>query len=77
MPKDHCDWRYLIFVSDMSFGALSEEAKISLAKGAQMAERVYVLAKVDVKKKSRTIDTRRTASGQMGHRKSKQVQAFI
>ena len=26
-----------IFVSDMSFGALSEEAKISLAKGAEMA----------------------------------------
>ena len=26
-----------IFVSDMSFGALSEEAKISLAKGAQLA----------------------------------------
>jgi glutamate synthase domain-containing protein 2 len=26
-----------LFVSDMSFGALSEEAKISLAKGAQMA----------------------------------------
>src|SRR5690606_20906825 len=26
-----------LFVSDMSFGALSEEAKISLAKGAQLA----------------------------------------
>jgi glutamate synthase domain-containing protein 2 len=26
-----------LFVSDMSFGALSEEAKISLAKGAEMA----------------------------------------
>ncbi len=27
-----------LFVSDMSFGALSEEAKVSLAKGAEMAE---------------------------------------
>ena len=27
-----------LFVSDMSFGALSEEAKIALAKGAEMAE---------------------------------------
>jgi glutamate synthase domain-containing protein 2 len=27
-----------IFVSDMSFGALSEEAKVALAKGAQLAE---------------------------------------
>jgi methylamine---glutamate N-methyltransferase subunit C len=26
-----------LFVSDMSFGALSEEAKISLAKGAELA----------------------------------------
>ena len=26
-----------IFVSDMSFGALSQEAKIALAKGAQLA----------------------------------------
>src|SRR5690606_16500024 len=26
-----------LFVSDMSFGALSEEAKVSLAKGAELA----------------------------------------
>ena len=26
-----------LFVSDMSFGALSEEAKVSLARGAEMA----------------------------------------
>ena len=26
-----------VFVSDMSFGALSEEAKIALAKGAELA----------------------------------------
>ena len=27
-----------LFVSDMSFGALSEEAKISMAKGADLAD---------------------------------------
>jgi glutamate synthase domain-containing protein 2 len=29
-----------LFVSDMSFGALSEEAKIALTKGAELAARM-------------------------------------
>lgn len=34
-----------IFISDMSFGALSEEAKIALAKGAELAAPEFVRAK--------------------------------
>ena len=37
MPSNHCKLDIPLFVSDMSFGALSEPAKVALSKGAQLA----------------------------------------
>jgi len=48
-----------LFVSDMSFGALSEEAKIALSKGLNSPERVSVQEREECcpKNKSKTLDT--------------------
>lgn len=44
-----------LFVSDMSFGSLSEEAKIALATGAELAERGYAPVKAACCLKSRRL----------------------
>ena len=70
-----------IFVSDMSFGALSEEAKVSLAKGAEMAGTGICSGEGGMLPEERSANGRylyELASARFGWdiNKVKQVQAF-
>ena len=70
-----------LFVSDMSFGALSEEAKISLAKGAEMAGTGICSGEGGMLPEEQEANTRyfyELASAKFGYKESllKKVQAF-
>ena len=70
-----------LFVSDMSFGALSEEAKVSLARGAEMAGTGICSGEGGMLREEQAENSRyfyELASGQFGYSedKLKRVQAF-
>jgi glutamate synthase domain-containing protein 2/CDGSH-type Zn-finger protein len=70
-----------IFVSDMSFGALSEEAKIALARGAELAETAICSGEGGMLPEEQKANSRylyELASAQFGYRESllPNVQAF-
>ena len=70
-----------LFVSDMSFGALSEEAKISLAKGAELAGTGICSGEGGMLPEEQEANTRyfyELASAEFGYKESllKKVQAF-
>jgi len=70
-----------LFVSDMSFGALSEEAKVSLARGAEMAGTGICSGEGGMLREEQAENSRyfyELASGKFGYSedKLKQVQAF-
>lgn len=70
-----------LFVSDMSFGALSEEAKLALAKGAELAGTGICSGEGGMLQEEQAVNSRyfyELASAQFGYdeAKLKQVQAF-
>lgn len=70
-----------LFVSDMSFGALSEEAKVALSKGAEMAGTVICSGEGGMLPEEQQANSRyfyELASAQFGYDESKlkDVQAF-
>src|SRR5690554_7448944 len=70
-----------LFVSDMSFGALSEEAKLALAKGAELAGTGICSGEGGMLEEEQAANSRyfyELASAQFGYDESKlkQVQAF-
>lgn len=70
-----------LFVSDMSFGALSEEAKVALAKGAELAGTGICSGEGGMLPEEQAANSRyfyELASAQFGYKESllKQVQAF-